>query len=186
MISHVERIAFDVVTSQIAQRPVLEPLPRCAGVHARASAARVVNDRIDAFEVFAIAVDVGIDEIDLDDVVDVVRFAAVEQHEVIALAGGRAGARAPAAPVIRTRLRAMVGSGRRNFFSIDLVDLAASWHRSLPAAISISSRTNLRTSAVDFIHFDAHAGQGFQRLGGACRRRSPYTTCRRSLSGCRA
>jgi hypothetical protein len=44
-----------------------------------------VNDRIDAFEVLAIGVDVGIDEIDLDDVVDVVRFAAVAQHEVIAL-----------------------------------------------------------------------------------------------------
>ncbi|MNC95166.1 hypothetical protein D3C83_122170 [compost metagenome] len=35
---------------------------------------------------FAIGVDVGIDEIDLDDVVDVVRFSAVEQHKVIALA----------------------------------------------------------------------------------------------------
>jgi len=86
VISHVERIAFDVVTVQIARWPILEPLPRRAGIHARARAARVVNDRIDAFEVFAIGVDVGIDEIDLDDVVDITRFASVQQHEVIALA----------------------------------------------------------------------------------------------------
>src|SRR4029077_10028866 len=45
VIGHVERIALYVVTLQIAQRSFLEPLPRCAGIHARMSAARVVNDR---------------------------------------------------------------------------------------------------------------------------------------------